>query len=101
MRSLSPSLTFTWTLIVSPGLNDGMSVRLMASDSTSFMISAIDVTPVAIAILKKRAGSITERRLRPSWERRGLELAEPAKNFTGLVIEVRALQKVGPFLQRG
>jgi hypothetical protein len=29
-----------------------MSVRVMASDSTSFMISAIDVTPVRF--LKKR-----------------------------------------------
>ena len=38
MRSLSPSLTFTCTLTVSPGAKFGMSVRA-SRDSTSFMMS--------------------------------------------------------------
>lgn len=40
MRSLSPSLTFTWTRIVSPGTKEGMSFRVSA-DSTIFMMSGI------------------------------------------------------------
>src|SRR5881296_1268599 len=35
MRSLSPSLIFTWTLMVSPGLNFGISVRSCCFSTTS------------------------------------------------------------------
>src|SRR6185436_8835573 len=120
MRSLSPSLTFTWTLTVSPGAKLGMSVRV-SRDSTSFMISGMAVPSTKfVRIAQTGVWCIAFRPRKFRTQNANAELRnqrsflhsafafcvlsfrrpKPTQNLPPLLIQLRLLQQIRPFRHR-